>query len=206
MNNGITMRHVVTMAGTVRDQVNNRRLGNALVEIIEGPPAFYAIRQALQADPAWQTRPERFDRTWSHADGIFLFVDLPVGVNYRLRVTIPSLGTQYGLVETAFLAVEEPSAQQPFPVTQADVKLPPTRIHGVVIDLASSDPIKGARVRLQGDTQIATTLDDGSYELRHLVQGAPTLEVRAVKFATALKPIELVAGQDRTEDFQLQPL
>ena len=206
MNGAITFRHVVSIAGVVRDKANKARLANALVEIIEGPPAFQAIVNACKANPAWQNRRDRIDRTWSQADGIFTFVDLPPGANYRLRISIPSLGTQYGTVEIDALEVKQPMEYQPIPVTRADVALPPTRIHGVVTDQATSEPLAGARARLYGDTQIVVTTDNGVYELTRLVKGAPTLEVTAAKFVTVVKKVELAAGQDRIEDIQLQPI
>ena len=127
MNDDKQIRHTVALAGTVQDKVSHLRIARALVEILSGPAAFQVMVQSQSADPMWFSRVERIDRTWSQADGIFTFLDLPEGdyglrvsvvdlpqTDYRLRgslVTIPRrdyrlnatlrhLGTRYGIFET----------------------------------------------------------------------------------------------------------
>ncbi len=232
MKAGMHFHHTVALAGVVRDEVSQARIAHALVEIMSGPPKFRAKVQALAADPAWLRQPERIDRTWSQADGLFTFVDLPLG-QYRLRVSVVdlaptdfrlwgslvttppddyrkrvaecALGTRYGVVEIGPIQTHAHKKGQPVPVARADVALPPTRLHGVVTHQVTSDPIAGARVHLRGDTQVVVTTDDGLYELTRLVKGAPNLEVAAANFVTFVKKVELAAGQDRTEDIQLAP-
>jgi len=232
MKEGTHFHHTVAIAGVVRDGVSQARIAHALVEIISGPPKFRAKVQALAADSAWLRRPERIDRTWSQADGIFTFVDLPLG-QYRLRVSVVELspadyrlcgslvttppddyrrrvderdlGTRYGTVEIGPIQTHAHKKGQPVPVARADVALPPTRIHGVVTHQVTGDPVSGARVRLRGDTQVVVTTDAGLYELTRLVKGAPNLEVSAANFVTFVKKVELAPGQDRTEDIPLAP-
>jgi hypothetical protein len=237
MDTGIRIRHVVSIAGAVRDKatlllVNGKlveilegspdlqalraagvpvppgfrtlRIGGALVEILEGPPAFKALLEAQAADPAWIRRPARLDRVFSQSDGIFRFVNLPPGP-YRLRVSAAELGSRYGAVEIGPLEVQAAPAEGPFPVARADVDLPPTRVHGVVADAVSGKPIPAARVRLLGDTAVVKTSDDGMYELTRQVAGKPTIQVTAARFKASVRQVQLAPGQDRVEDFALDP-
>jgi hypothetical protein len=160
-----------------------------------------------KVDPAWQRRHPRIDHTWSHSDGIFLFLDLPsgeAGESYRLRVSTPRHGARYGTIETGPVIVPGRPADVPAPPAQVDVELPATRIHGIVTDNVS-EPFGGARVRLRGDTTIVRSRADGSYELNPLA-GKPTLEISATGFETFAQAIELVAGQDQEINVQLQPI
>jgi hypothetical protein len=111
---------VVSIAGAVQDRATRTRIGGARVEITEGPPAFQAMLAAQAADPAWQHRQERPDRTVSQSDGIFIFVDLPSGP-YRLRVSAPEMGSRYGAVEVGPIEVQAVPAEGPFSAARADV-------------------------------------------------------------------------------------
>lgn len=204
MDTGIRIRHVVSIAGAVRDKATLLRVGGARVEILEGPPAFRALLEAQAADPAWSHRPDRPDRVFSQSDGIFCFVDLPPGP-YRLRVSAPEMGSRYGAVEIGPFAVQAAPEGGPFPVARADVDLPPTQIHGAVTAAATGNPVPAARVRLLGDTTVVKTDDDGAYDLRRQIAGKPTLQVTASHFQPVTRRVELAAGQDRVEDFALQP-
>lgn len=204
MDTGIRIRHVVSIAGAVRDKTTLLRVGGALVEIVEGPPAFRALLETQAADPAWRRRLDRPDRVFSQPDGIFCFVDLPPGP-YRLRVSAPELGTRYGAVEIGPFEVQATPADGPFPVARADVDLPPTRIHGVVTDAVSGNPVPAARVRLLGDTVVVKTGDDGAYDLSRQIAGKPTLQVTASRFQSQTRQLELAAGQERVENLALQP-
>lgn len=204
MTTGTRIRHVVSIAGAVRDQASSLRIGGALVEIVEGPPAFRALIAAQAADPAWAGRRERLDRVYSQADGIFCFVDLPPGA-YRLRASAPDLGTRYGAAEAGPFQVQVPPGQGSVPVAQAEIALPPTRVHGVVSDAATGQPIPAARVHLLGDTAVVKTRDDGSYDLSCQVAGKPRLHAAAPRYQAVTRQIELAAGQERVENLALQP-
>ena len=199
------IRHVVSIAGAVRDKATQRPIAGALVEITEGPPAFRALLAAKAANPAWTRRRERLDRVYSRADGAFCFVDLPAGP-YRLNVSAPEMGTRYGVVEVENLEVQPDPGEGPIPVARADVELPPTRIHGTVTDAVTGKPIPGARVRLLGDTVVVKTGDDGTYDLSQQIAGEPTLQVTAPRYKPEARKLELAAGQERVEDLALQPV
>jgi hypothetical protein len=205
MNTEIRLRHVVAIAGVVRDKATSRPIGGARVEILEGPPALRALLAAKAADPAWAHRRERLDRVYSRADGAFYFVDLPPG-SYRLRVSAPDLGTRYGVAEVGPCEVQAVPENGTFTVAQADVDLPPTRIHGTVTEAVTGKPIPGARVRLLGDTVVVKTGDDGAYDLSQQIAGEPTLQVTAPRYRPEARKLELAAGQERVEDLALQPV
>ena len=114
MDTEIRLRHVVSIAGAVRDKATSRPIGGALVEITECPPAFRALLAAKAADPAWARRRERLDRVYSRADGAFYFVDLPAG-SYRLKVSAPEMGTRYGVVEVGPCEVQADPGEGPIP-------------------------------------------------------------------------------------------
>jgi hypothetical protein len=85
-----------------------------------------------------------------------------------------------------------------------EVTVPPTRVHGVVSNWDTGDPIPGASVRLRGDTAVVFSKEDGSYELTRLVQGKPLVEAWAANFNPATRRITLAPGQDRTVNFRLE--
>ena len=199
------IRHVVSIAGAVRDKATQRPIAGALVEVAEGPPTFRALLAAKAANPAWTRRRERLDRVYSRMDGAFCFVDLPAG-RYRLNVSAPEMGTRYGVVRVENLEVQPDPGEGRVPVTPADVELPSTRIHGTVTDAVTGKPIPGARVRLLGDTVVVKTGDDGAYDLSQQIAGKPTLQVTAPRYKPEARKLELAAGQERVEDLALQPV
>lgn len=203
MSTGIRLRHVASIAGAVQDSASRARLGGALVEITDGPPVFQEMLAAQAGSAAWAQRRERLDRTFSQADGIFFFTDLPAG-SYRLRVSAPDWGSRYGVVDTGPIQVQPAPDSGPVPVAQISVALPPTRIHGVITQAATGQPVAGAQVRLRGDTVTVRSGDSGQFELTTLVKGKPTIEVMASGLQTITRQVELAPGQARQEDFVLQ--
>lgn len=213
MSAGFVIRHVVSLAGCVREAASadfpptaredERRLAGALIEIIDGPPAFAARVAAWQLDPhAGRARP---DRTVSQMDGIYFFADLPRGA-YRLRVSAPAFGSRLGVVETAAIDVPPPHAPTaPVRPVRVDVALPVTRLRGVVTRADTGASVPGGLVRVRGDPQMTRTDDAGRYELRRLVRGKTTVEVSAPAFAVAQATVTLVAGEDTVLNVQLDP-
>ena len=213
MTAGFVIRHIVSIAGCVRERASTdlppspregeRRLGGVLVEIIAWPPAFEPIRSAWALDPAPRAAPP--DRTLSAGDGIYYFTDLPPGV-YRLRVSAPNQGSRFGAVESADVNVPPAVAfGQALPVQHVDVELPSTRVRGVVTRADSGASVPGGLVRVRGDPQSTRTDSAGRYELRRLVQGKTTLEFSAPNLVPAFATVQLVAGQEAVLDIQLDP-
>ncbi len=161
-----------------------------------------------RAGAAAQQQRQRIDQTWSAADGIFFFVNLPAGA-YSLRTSVPEMGTRYGIVETEpthpVQVWPPPDVGQPAQVAQVVLALPPTRLFGTVTRQDNTQPVAGARVRLRGDTAFVKTDYAGKYDLRRLVAGRPTVEATAAGFRTgALQIDDLKAGQDREANLTLE--
>lgn len=232
MTGGSTLRHTVVIAGVVRTVLLagppppqspeeerhlelSRRISGALVEIIvkDAPVAFQTMVQAKQADPRWAQQRERIDRTWSHSDGIFYFLDLPrgePGEGYRLRVTMPQMATRFGKVETPLVMLSSRPPAPPFPPVQVDVELPSTRIRGTITQRILHDdgaievvPLLGVRVHLRGDSTYVRTGSNGFFELDRLLAGRPTLEILVPDVAPITQRIELLPGQVRTANVQI---
>jgi hypothetical protein len=116
----------------------------ARVTIAAGPPAFTA-RADLHAElagGAWDTTPERIDRTRASPDGWFHFADLPDG-GYDLDVTLPGPGGRFGSA-TGHVDVAS-DAEGNIALTPVVVVLPSTSLEGRVVDGRS---LYGPRVRM----------------------------------------------------------
>jgi hypothetical protein len=195
----------VSIAGQVTDALTGDPIAGALVQIVEGPPAFQSRRNTLSRDPNWRGRAKRMDRTYTRPDGQYVFAGLPPGT-YRLRVSAPPPKGMYGEVELARVTVwEKGSPQERVRLDAADAALPPTRIHGQITQRNGRTPISGATVRLRGDTNVEQSDAEGHYALTHLVAKKPTIEVTAARMRTFRQPIELTPGQDHQVDVRLLP-
>lgn len=230
MTDTLSLRHTVSIAGIVRKAaINNgplpaspeeernldfkRRIEGAQIEIIvdEAPTAFQRMVAAKKADPFWIHQHERIDRTWSQSDGIFYFVNLPPGDSYRLRVTAPTKGTRYGMVESVAVTVSERPPDRPMLPVQVDMELPTTRIQGRITDTSTdlaeaAQPIAGALVRLRTDPKAVCTGRDGHYLLDGLVAGTWIVEIVPRGFQPSSHTVVLSAGQDVQLDVSMTPL
>src|SRR5437879_4338055 len=92
----LRIRHVASIAGAVTDAVSKRRIAGAVAKITDGPPEWKAKLAAASANPDYSKRPNRLDHAVSQSDGVFYFSDLPSGT-YRLKVSVPELGTRLGV-------------------------------------------------------------------------------------------------------------
>lgn len=230
VNPGFTILHVVSIAGCVREQpdplaaaappaapavppaldpaFSAPRLGGALVEIISGPPAYEALRarQAAALAAGTRLRRPRCDRTYSQADGIYYFTDLPPG-DYMLRAGAPQHGTRYGTAATeAPLQVLPRPDPGPVPVPGAipgpisvstfDAWLPTTGLRGIVRRQDTGDPIFMAQVRLRGEPAPLRTDVDGRYALRRLPAGRHSFEITAPGFTPVQQAVTLERGKE----------
>lgn len=227
MTGAFNIRHVVAIAGLIREPPphtttpngNNNgngsgivkakppvRIADALVEIVveEAPPVFQQIVAVRKADPTWSQRRERIDRTWSQADGIFHFINLPPG-DYQLRVSVPRAGTRYGTVTTKRLTVNPNPPEKPVKAAWVEVEVPLTRIYGQITNDETHEPVVGAHVYLRGETKYVQTTADGHYELLGLVASSPMVEASADHFRAASRRVTMLPGQERMVNLKLTP-
>jgi len=221
MNEDRPIQHTVSLAGVVRDAVTRQRLPRVLVKIVAGPPAFTDRIAARAANPNWAAKRAQLERIWAGAkripavleapssefcwtqqDGVFYFADLLPG-DYSVAARAVLLRSQYGeLPAPLTVSVAATPAGPPVAVAQADMVLPPTRVHGVVTRIDTGDPVAGANVRLLSSSTYVRSLDDGAYAIAPLIGGppdrpiTPTLEVIAPKFIAFRQRIQLIAGKD----------
>jgi hypothetical protein len=213
MSAGFTVLHVVSIAGCVREQPSTisppikldgeRRLAGALIEIISGPPAYATLhaRQASALAAGSRLRRPRCDRTYTQADGIYYFTDLPPG-DYTVQASAPQHGTRYGTAVTdaplQVLPRPDPGAplQAKLQVATFDAWLPVTGLRGVVRRKDTGDPVLMAQVRLRGAPTPQRTDAAGRYEIRPLVAGKHVFEVTAAGFALVEQAVTLEPGKE----------
>ena len=217
MNAGLECIHSVSIAGCVREKPgtiglaalrgDDLRLAGALVEIVAGPTAFEALRRAQAAALAAgaRLRRGRCDRTYSQADGIYFFTDLPPGP-YRLRVSAPQYGTRFGTVDSgpeggpdgpqAIRVLPPPQEGQPWQVAVFDVLLPSTRVRGRVLHADTGEAISMAAVRLRGEAAASRTDREGKFELRRLSAGRITLDIAAAGLRPVQRTFTVGAGEE----------
>ncbi|MCU0648751.1 MAG: TonB-dependent receptor plug domain-containing protein, partial [Gemmatimonadaceae bacterium] len=68
-------------------------------------------------------------------------------------------------------------------------------VSGRVTDVATSNPISGVRVLVQGTTVGTQTADDGRYTIRGVPAGAATLEFTRIGYEPKRTPVTITAGQ-----------
>lgn len=210
METGIRFRHVVSLAGVVRDTSTHDRIAGALVQIVNGPPAFEVLRTARATDKAaWDRHRERLDRVYTRQDGSFYFTDLPPGA-YRLDVSVPALMNCYEEVKGRLFNVQE-AAQGKARVTQADIEVPSTRVRGTVVNAATKEPVAGARLRLLSSggvaqTGAARTGANGAYDLGLQTPGQRMLEVTAPGYQQQTCELTLERGRECDPSLVLLPV
>jgi len=168
-----------------------------------GPTGFRGAAGGQGREPDLDA-PARASRSRLQPGGRRLLLLRPAG-RYRRNISAPEMGTRYDVVKVENLEVKPDPGKGRVPVAQADVELPPTRIHGSITDAVTGMPIPGERVRLQGDTVVVRTGDDGAYELGQQIAGEPTRQVTAPRYKPEARKLKLAAGQERVEDLALQP-
>lgn len=165
--------------GVVRDALDAQCIAGALVEI-----------------------PARQLATHTRHDGSYWFCDLLAG-EYTLRISVPHLGTRYGVVNISGVAVATESSGKPILDARASVQLSPTHVIGRVTDAADAAALAGAMVRLRGAEARVQTTATGNFCLGPLVASAPTLEVSARGYVSAVRTLTLTAGQQANVDIAL---
>jgi hypothetical protein len=209
MSGGLRIAHYVAIAGCVREKPSalpaevvrdiELRLGGVLIEIVAGPPAFEALRAAQLAALAAGAvlRRPRWDRTYSQADGIYFFTNLPPG-DYGLRVSAPGQGTRFGSVASVqpVQVGVQPGAGGRWAAAPFDVLLPSTRLRGVLRRAGSEAPVMLATVRVLGEAAAVRSDEDGNFELRRLPAGRVVIDISAAGLAPVQQAITVRAGEE----------
>lgn len=175
------IRHRAAICGYVSDAVSGTGIARATVELAP---------VALQTE----TRP----------DGFYYFLDLPDGL-YTLHAAAPALGSRYGTVTTAGVAVASDSAQRPIFDPKGNLGLPPTRLAGLVQRSDTLAAIAYAEVRLRATNVKTRSRKLGQYALSAVQAGTQTVQVSAPGFVTISQAATLTAGQETVVNFSLTP-
>jgi len=160
-------RHRVSIWGKVIDEVTRKPIAGAEVRLVRVPGKFKRKLDllAMHNGAEWEKRNHRPDRTFSRADGLFYFLDLPDG-EYEIRAALPNCGKRYG--ETSKKKEVSESEGTRLNTLQAmwvSLMLPPTGIRGKVIDAAKKTGLLMAEVRLRGSGERTFTDGQGVFML-----------------------------------------
>ena len=93
-------------------------------------------------------------------------------------------------------------------LTGCEVELPETMgsIYGIVSDMETGEPVRGASVMLSPGNQTSVTGSDGHYEFANLEAGYYKLQVSANGYNTNSRQITVVAGLQASGDMPLSPI
>ncbi len=93
-------------------------------------------------------------------------------------------------------------------LTGCEVELPETMgsIYGIVSDMETGEPVRGASVILSPGNQTTVTGSDGHYEFSNLEAGQYKLQVSANGYNTNSRQITVVAGLQASGDMPLLPI
>ena len=196
------VRHQAAIAGRVTDVQTGRTVAGAVVAVTAGPAAFAdALGLAeISFGPAWASMAERLDRTLTHADGHFHFLDLPDG-QYTLVASLPDWGSRYATAQANVVVARGADGRVSLALT--DLALPATAIAGQVT-ATDSTPVVLAAVSVQGSGERVYSDGQGRYRLVGLEAGTRTLVVSAQGFQSATQAVQLAqAGAVQTVNVAL---
>jgi Carboxypeptidase regulatory-like domain len=143
-------------------------------------------------------------QTATRVDGFYCFLDLPDGA-YTLHATAPALGSRYGGVTVAGVAVADDGVGRPLFDPKGNLVLPPTRLSGRVQRAGTLAPIARAEVRLRASGVKAISDNLGQYLISAVEAGSQTVQIFAPGFITTSQSVTLEAGQNTVADFTLTP-
>jgi hypothetical protein len=200
MTRFITARHRVAIAGVVVDDMSGKPVAGAHLEITAQPQAYTEKLARLRSRRvAPGQAPQRPDTTRTRPDGLFFFLDLPVG-NYSLLGFMPRQGRSMRYSGLAGEDQQDPferNGDKRYGKTQYDasvsyegerfdklavLRLPPTAIRGRVVTSANQTGLLMAEVRVKGSGECAFTNGQGQYTITGIQPDkvrSRVLEVRA---------------------------
>ncbi len=203
MSAWVIVRHQAAIAGSVIDAQTGKAIGNAQIEITDGPSDFldFVAARSKQYGTQWESMIERLDRTRTAPDGHFHFMDLPDG-DYTLTASLPGFGSRYGTAENNATVTRD--AEGTITMATVEIPLPPTALQGRVRDQGTNDPIVMAEVRLKGSGERTFTNNEGRYILVGLETGKRTAVASAQGYQSASKNRLLnQSGQLKNLNFKL---
>jgi hypothetical protein len=178
MNDWLTVRHRVAIAGRASDASTGKAVSNALVWITAMPEALKQRLTMLSRiyGNGWNTLQTRLDRTKSREDGLFYFFDLPEG-SYTITASIPDSGSRYGTVQQPAEVARDDKGE--VKVTFIDLALQPTCVTGKITGPNHKTGILLAEVRVKGSGEHTFSDAQGLYTLRAIEPGRRTIEISA---------------------------
>ncbi|MEM7331404.1 MAG: carboxypeptidase regulatory-like domain-containing protein [Chloroflexota bacterium] len=172
-----------TFTGTAGQAVNISIVNDEAIDEID------TAIEILQVDPAVSLTGQ-VDALFDGEDVTNLAI--PADGDYQIVImNIDSFAGDYVLT-SSLVGAEEATIEEPI-----------TGMQGMVVDIASSAPLAGAQVCVQGTVQCASVGDNGSYSLSELATGDLVFEVSLADYDTAVQTITLASGETLTQDFAL---
>lgn len=199
----VEVRHQVAIAGWVTDAGTQKRIGGALVNIVEMPPALKSIlrTKAMQYGSRWNAMAERPDRTRTAGDGLFYFLDLPDG-KYTIAASLARLGRRYGAARGS--ASVSRDAKGNLKMAFLEIGLQPTTVQGKVIGGAHKSGVIMAEIRVKGSGERVFSDAQGQYVLAGVEPGKRTILAAAQGYRPVAKPVTIEQpGELATVNFAL---
>ena len=187
------IRHQAAIAGRVTNSQTGEQIGNALVEIIDGPAEFndWLTLKKIRYGERWAYISERPGQTRTSANGHFHFLNLPSG-EYTLRASIASLGKRYAIASTTTTVVRDTNGK--VTLGNADMELVPTTIKGHITGPDGQGETKDilmAEVRIKRSGERAFSNEQGRYLLTAIEPGIREIAVSARGYETVTQSVAL---------------
>jgi hypothetical protein len=202
-------RHAVAIAGRVVDARTGPRpmpIAGVEVTIVVMPEDFKETlaRRSRALAGVWEDMAERLDRTWSRADGLFYFLDLPEG-QYSVRAVLPNCGERYGEARQDVKVARQPDRR--FDLKFFTLPLPPTAVTGTIATAADeNDIVSLAEVRVKGSGERMFSDNRGQFRLTAIEPGDRVLQVAARGYLPTESKVTVAkaGGAQTPADFRLK--
>jgi hypothetical protein len=185
-----TVTHRVAVSGWVTDAESGKAIAGAQVTITSMPPAFAQKLKlvALGYGKRWPTLTERADRTQTKEDGLFYFLDLPIG-KYTFNVSATSSGRRYAVTEGNASVTRD--AQGSLKMTIVKLALRPTAVKGKITGPNHKAGVVMAEVRIKGSGERTYSDAQGQFVLAAIEPGTRTVQVSAQGYKPSFHVVKL---------------